>query len=332
MGLTLQDLTGPGSAATFGALLVGSVLKHLWLRQARGHREELYVRVGQVASLHLYPIKGCGGVQPDPQSAVATRAGLFYNGLSDRRWMVLSNNDKAINMKTQPRLTLVTCTSDADWMIVSAPGMPPLHLPRIPDPAKFQRRTICVHDAEIEVLDCGEEAREWISRFLGQPANLAHSRPGISSRDAYDLPRAWENSARKGDVAVFAYLTSYLLTTTSSLADLNNRMTTPVSSLNFRPSIVIDNSVAFEEDNWEEIRIGKSAQFHYVEPCRRCKITTVDPKTADTDPAMQPLKTLQSYRQKPPYGKAPLFGAYVAIDKEGPISVGDPVYAIPRRA
>ena len=59
-----------------------------------------------------------------------------------------------------------------------------------------------MNDCEILALDCGTEANDWMSRFLGKPVRLVHSRPALGSRDASDTPMKWENEARKGDKVI----------------------------------------------------------------------------------------------------------------------------------
>lgn len=46
---------------------------------------------------------------------------------------------------------------------------------------------------------------------------------------------------------MFAYLASYLIVTTESLRYINSQLSVPVSAANFRPNIVIENSVPFDE-------------------------------------------------------------------------------------
>ena len=41
-------------------------------------------------------------------------------------------------MQTEPRLTLVSSAIEGDWLVISAPDMTPLRLPKSPDPDQFQ--------------------------------------------------------------------------------------------------------------------------------------------------------------------------------------------------
>ncbi|KAK7108851.1 mitochondrial amidoxime-reducing component 1-like [Littorina saxatilis] len=265
--MALQEALTTREGATFTALVVGSALKYLWMSKVRAARGKLFQLVGHVAELCVYPMKGCRAVQL--QSAKATITGLTSGGFHDRWWMMEYMAGTPVTMKTEPRLTLVTFTIDGDWLVVSAPDMTPLRLPVHPDPASYPIKSLKIYGIEMNVLECGPEANDWFSRYIGQTVLVYHSRPGIGTHDTYEHPLGWDTDARKGDRTVFAYLTAYLLTTTASLSELNHRLDSPVSSRHFRPNIVVQNSLPFDEDNWEEIRIGNNAKFHYVQPCRR---------------------------------------------------------------
>ncbi len=58
--------------------------------------------------------------------------------------------------------------------------------------------------------------------------------------------------------------------TTSSLDDLNSKFVDrSFSMLQFRPSIVVDGVKKFDEDYWDEVKIGDDAQFVCYRPCTR---------------------------------------------------------------
>ncbi|RUS90597.1 hypothetical protein EGW08_001594 [Elysia chlorotica] len=378
--------TGPSfkSAGAQGQVSKGNSYKLTGLYiVAQGHRAKVQ-KIGTVANLYLYPVKSCGVLETS--QANITNVGLESNGVIDRLLGQL-----------------------------------------------------------ITVVECGDEARKWISQFLGRSAYMVFSCPDLGTRDAYLRKRKWSNEAKSGDVSIFAYLTSYLypqsifayltsylypqsifayltsylypqsifayltsylypqsifayltsylypqsifayltsylypqsifayltsylypqsifvyltsylypqsifayltsylypqsifayltsylVTSTASLEQVNSQLDSPVSMVNFRPNIVIDNTEPFDEDNWKEILIGDQILFHTVEPCRRCLITTIEPDTANKREDVQPLKLLRSFRCRVPYGASPLFGVYFSNDFPGFVKVGDPVYAL----
>ena len=56
--------------------------------------------------------------------------------------MVQSEAGQGLTMQKDPRLTFVTSTVEGDWLVVSAPDMTPLRLPKSPDPDKYQHVTV----------------------------------------------------------------------------------------------------------------------------------------------------------------------------------------------
>ena len=63
--------------------------------------------------------------------------------------------------------------------------------------------------------------------------------------------------------------TSFMLINESSVAELNTRLEKQVTPLQFRPNFVVKGPIAFDEDNWKWIRIGKNVIFRSVKPCTR---------------------------------------------------------------
>lgn len=81
----------------------------------------------------------------------------------------------------------------------------------------------------------------------------------------------------------------------SSVDDLNTKISSdkPVSPYQFRPNIIIENTVAYAEDKWKWVRIGDEALFYSVKPCTRCIFTTMDTETGERSKEREPLNTLQ---------------------------------------
>lgn len=54
-----------------------------------------------------------------------------------------------------------------------------------------------------------------------------------------------------------------------SVAELNSRLDHVVTPLQFRPNFVVKGPLAFEEDSWKWVRIGKNVIFRNIKPCTR---------------------------------------------------------------
>lgn len=109
---------------------------------------------------------------------------------------------------------------------------------------------------------------------------------------------------------------------TASLNDLNSRLSADmiVGWDRFRPNVVVETSLPYEEDAWETITIG-NIQAKRVKSCARCVMVNVNQQNAKR--GVEPLKTLSSYRKE---GNKVLFGTYFAPTKHnGFIQLGNKV-------
>jgi uncharacterized protein len=109
----------------------------------------------------------------------------------------------------------------------------------------------------------------------------------------------------------------YLVIGQASLDELNTRLEIPVPMDRFRPNLVFTGGKAFEEDDWDKVKIGNSL-FKVTKPCARCVMTTVDQNTGKK--SKEPLKTLSTYRNV--NGKV-MFGQNMLLLEGEKISVGD---------
>lgn len=114
----------------------------------------------------------------------------------------------------------------------------------------------------------------------------------------------------------------FLMTSESSLADLNGRLAKPLPMDRFRPNIVISGSDPFVEDTWASVRIG-DIYFPVVFDCDRCSITTVDQKTAEK--GVEPLRALAKFRKR---GSGVFFGTRMIPEGNGRIRIGDTVQVL----
>jgi uncharacterized protein YcbX len=85
----------------------------------------------------------------------------------------------------------------------------------------------------------------------------------------------------------------------------------------FRPNLVFSGGKAFEEDEWDKVKIGKSL-FKITKPCARCVMTTIDQKTGIK--GKEPLQTLAKYRT---ISNKVMFGQNMSLLEGLTISVGD---------
>jgi molybdenum cofactor sulfurtransferase len=93
----------------------------------------------------------------------------------------------------------------------------------------------------------------------------------------------------------------FLVVCEPSVADLNMRLAslpepTAVTASRFRPNLVLQGGVPYQEDHWRTLHIGE-LRLRCMGSCGRCTMINVDPATAAM--STEPLNTLSSYRRSP---------------------------------
>lgn len=256
-----------------------------------------------IASLHVYPVKSCGGVALDAATLVDT-------GFDpDRLWMVVDAVGGFVSQRQLPRLALVQPTFRTTEVVLRAPGMLPLHLPL--DVAEQPLR-VRIWDDELDAYTMGATADQWFSTFLGQPLRLVRFDPAVQRLSS----RRWTGDVEAPNTFSDGY--PILVTSIASLAELNRRLTAAnrpaVEMARFRPNLVIDGVGAHGEDGLHELRFDTPTGpvvLRLVKPCPRCPVPNIDPRTAARGD--EPGLTLAGYRADPRLDGAISFGMNAVI-------------------
>lgn len=265
----------------------------------------------RLSALYRYPVKSLAG-----HALASGRLDAF--GLEDdRRWMVVDREGGFITQREVPEMALISTRLEGEGLVLQAPGLPPVAVGR---PAERAGRVnVKVWGDRCEARYCGDEVEGWLSGFLGRSCRLVYMADG-------EVRRVDPRYARPVDRTAFSDGFPLLLISEASLNDLNRRLATPLPMIRFRPNLVVTGCEPYAEDGWSLIRIG-GISLRVVKPCARCKITTVDPYTAET--GSEPLKTLSGYRRQ---GNKVLFGQNLLHDAEGELCVDMPVEILQRHA
>ena len=83
-----------------------------------------------------------------------------------------------------------------------------------------------------------------------------------------------------------------------------------VTSIAFRPNLIIDSKFAYEEDRMQEARIG-TVFMRLVGYCSRCKAVGNNYETNDRNPEFEPNPTLDKFRK---HELGNLFGTYHQVE------------------
>jgi uncharacterized protein YcbX len=257
----------------------------------------------RIHSLHVHPVKSCGGIAVDEVPIADTGFDL------DRAWMVVDADGEFVSMRELPRMALVRPSFRHQEIVLRAPGMLALHL-RV-DAVEDTTR-VRVWDDELPAYDMGPLAAQWFSDFLGRKLRLARFDPEQQRLSS----RKWT-----GDIAApntFSDGYPILVASTASLAELNRRLAAaghaPVTMQRFRPNLVLDGLDAHGEDHLHEIRFEAAdgpVVLRMVKPCARCPMPDVDPETAVT--GTQVTDTLSAYRADARLDGALTFGMNAVI-------------------
>jgi uncharacterized protein YcbX len=259
-----------------------------------------------LSNIYTYPIKST--------SPIAITTGyLFSTGVAyDRHWMLVDENNAMLTARKHPKLLHIKTQFDGANLVVKLP-LRDFLLPLKPEPKK-----------QILVDHWGDTPfSAWPQNDALDAALSAYLQ--ITCRLVYSASLAQESLAEK---VSFADAQPLLLTTSASLAELNQRLvstnnpSSPIGMERFRANLIVHNAVADIEDHWHRIRIG-ACELEVTAPCERCVLTTIDPVSLERHASQEPLRTLGKYRRLDGAGVG--FGINLKVISGGIISVNDRV-------
>lgn len=263
----------------------------------------------RLTGLWFYPIKSCRGVEL--QHARVGPRGIEH----DREWMVVRPDGTFITQRQVPQLAVIAPALEEADLRLDAPGMPAVRVP-LAGGDEGETLDVVVWRDRCAALDQGAEVAGWLTEFLKTEVRLV--RMARSHMRQVDL-----NFAQPGDQVSFVDGYPFLVTSESSLDDLNGRLAAPVPMNRFRPSLIIAGAPAFAEDTWHLITVGELT-LRVAKPCARCVTTTVDQAIGRMD-GQEPLRTLSDYRLRE---RGAMFGQNLIHDRLGVLHVGDSVEVI----
>lgn len=261
----------------------------------------------RISTLYRHPIKSARAQVPERITLDALGV------IDDRRMMLIDDQGRFVTARTYAQLARCEVVRVVEGWRVSHPD-------RIGDElifadAREELLSVEVWGDEFEARLVSARANEWFTKVLGTSLRLVAQAPETHR----GLDPGFVDEERE---TVFSDGFPLLITNGVSLAALNDALDSPVDMLRFRPNIVVDAELAWDEDDWMQLEIGELS-FACAKPCVRCSLTGVDPETGNR--AAEPLRTLSRLRV------GTTFGINLVHSGPGEIAVGDEVRVSKRR-
>jgi uncharacterized protein YcbX len=263
------------------------------------------VASARISALFVYPLKS-GRALSCPRVRVSA-TGFEW----DRQWMLINAHGVFLSQRTHPQLARIVPQLDAGELLLDAPGVPRLRLPRV---SSGERRSVRVHRDVCVGLDEGGAAAEWASRIAGESVRVVRVPPQVER---------FANPAFAGTLPApmgFADGFPVLVCNQASLDDLNTRLPERIPMERFRPNIVLEGLTAWAEDRIDALTVD-GVTLRLVKPCTRCTIPAIDQQTGE--PSTDPAPVLRQFRfDKKLHGFTFGENAVIAVAKQGEIARG----------
>ncbi|MBK8632942.1 MAG: MOSC domain-containing protein [Saprospiraceae bacterium] len=258
-----------------------------------------------IKNLFIYPIKGIAGIAV--QSAHAEEIGFRH----DRRMMFVDEQNNFISQRSHPQLSQIQCDIQPNQYLITYEGNQ-IGIPFEQGQALYDaslKYAVKVFDDELLAYELSTKISQWFSEKLGCAVKLVTlGTESLRMKTLIKEPLETKVS--------FADGYPYLALGTASLIHLEEKMGESINMMRFRPNMLIETTLAFEEDTLDLVQIG-SAQFRMIKPCARCQVVNIDPQTGVSE--KQTLATLSTFRK---VENKVYFGVNTICLKEGEVKVG----------
>ena len=254
-----------------------------------------------ITALHIYPIKSLGPVD-------VTEVQVYTEGLQhDRRWMLVDEKGGFLTQRTDSRLALFQVAISNDSLKVQYKSES-IEFPLDEHLAETTR--VQVWSSKLKANEVNPKYSKWFSDILDQPCTLV---------------RMTEASKRPKGLLVAPFITKlsladgypFLFLGSASMTKLNEKCSEAIPADRFRANIILDTSIAHEEDEYGEFSLG-TATFKIIKPCARCQVVNIDQQSGEKK--IEPNKTLATYRKR---SNKIYFGANAILLEPGEVRVGD---------
>lgn len=281
----------------------------------------------KIDKLYLYPMRGIMGIEVD--ALKVSKFGIKF----DREWAIYEK-DKLGCVTQSPEVKLTQLRQSIEknkatkqkFLVISIIDSHKATAPaglahEIKIPIRKEVTGEIVDTGKVRGIAEGKEFDEWFSTFLGKSVILLRSAPDFKKGLPMNILKWGLNEDQtKG----FCSKAAIHIINEASTRDLNKRVLAQykdqeerdrikVTSIAFRPNIVIDSEFAYQEDFMQEARVANTF-LRIVGFCSRCKAVANNYETNDRNPELEPNPTLAKYRK---HELGTLFGTYHQVEVIG---------------
>ncbi len=262
----------------------------------------------KISDIIHYPVKALAGNH-------LAFSEIQNRGLKDdRRLMLIDKNNKFVSQRSYPLLSQIEAGINEDFIILKDKRSD--QLIKHPFELRLDKTTVGIWGTEVTSHRfINTELDDWISDQIGEKLRFVYM-------DESDHRHINPDYAAKDELVSFADGYPILICNTASLEAFNSTISSPISMDHFRPNIVIEHNIPWEEDQWKRIRIG-GVVIRIAKPCARCIVTNIDPTTGIAGNSV--LNDLGKIRL---VDNKVLFGMNAIAEEMGTIRLGDQVELI----
>jgi uncharacterized protein YcbX len=234
----------------------------------------------KLSEIFIYPIKSLGGISL--QSSVVEARGLKY----DRRFLLVDENAEFITQRDFPQMALLKLSfAENGFKVLNSKNSSEIYIPF--ESASKEIVKVKIWRDFCSAVVVNKDIDLWFSNAINKKCSLVY----MPDNEKRIVEKKYINEEH---IVSFADAYPFLIIGQASLDDLNCKLEIPIPINRFRPNFVFMGGNPYEEDGWENFKIG-NAEFKAVKPCARCVITTTDQENAVRN--VEPLKTLAKYRK-----------------------------------
>ena len=258
----------------------------------------------EISHLFTYPLKSAKGISL--QSTEVTPSGFTF----DRCFAVMNSQNVIITARENPILLSISCVSTHTTLSFSHPSQNDC----IVAIETLQNTTpVTLFKKETSGKSFTNTAiNQWLSEVLQENCTLIT----INPTQLRTVQHNTSNSAINFSDAYPLHLINE-----ASVKNLQKKLDQPITPFRFRANIIIKGCPAYEEENWQHIRIG-NCSFEIVCPTKRCSLITINPNTLQKSNTQEPLRSIAQHK---PNSKGAYFGMYLLPKTTGTLHKSDTI-------